>query len=90
MSKSHMHLSREYFGGVGAIAGDVVAAGVVMLTDRLIAVVNMTDGDTLTSEFTITADDTINNAGGTSTAADFLLVVVDRQDERGYTGAERT
>lgn len=89
MTASHSNQSRHYFGAVGAAAGDVVAAG-VLVTDRLRAVVNMTDGDTLTSEFTITADDTINNTGGTATTADFLLVVVDRPDARGFTGTERT
>jgi len=89
MSASHSNQSRHYFGAIGAVAGNVVATG-VLLTDRLRAVVNMTDGETLTSEFTITADDQINNTGGTSTAADFLLVVVDRPDARGFTGTERT
>jgi hypothetical protein len=88
MSLSHSHQSRFYFGGIGAAAGNVVALG-VLATDRLRAVINMSDGVALTAEFTVSADDQINNTGGTSTAADFLLVVVDRPDPRGFTGAER-
>ena len=88
MSLSHSHQSRNYYGGIGAVAGDVVTLG-ILVTDRLRSVINMTTGVDMTAEFTITADDTINNVGGTSTAAQFLLVVVDTPDPRGFTGAER-
>ena len=46
--------------------------------DQLIAVLNHTDAAAivdLTSEFTITADDTIDNTGGTATTSDQLIVV---------------
>lgn len=64
----------------GAIAGDITATGIALL-DTLAAVIVFTGGDTditaivdLTSEFSITAADTINNTGGTSTASSQLLI----------------
>ena len=61
----------------GAAAGDVTVTG-ILATDHLIGVLHLDMGgnaeSTLTSEFTITAADTINNAAGTSTASDSLLV----------------
>lgn len=57
----------------GAAAGDVTVTG-IKPDDELVAVINLADAADLTDEFTITADDTINNAGGTSTATDNLLV----------------
>lgn len=65
---------------VGAVAGDVTVTG-IKTTDQIASVeaVEFAAGvpsavHGLTSEFTITADDTINNTGGTSTA-DMLLVI---------------
>lgn len=62
----------------GAAAGDVTVTG-ILPTDHLVAVLHLDMGgnaeSTLTSEFSITAADTINNAGGTSTANDTLLVL---------------
>lgn len=62
----------------GAVAGDITVTG-IRAEDDLVAVFfhdpggpSLTD---LTSEFTITADDTINNTGGTSTAAGTVMVV---------------
>ena len=71
---------------VGAAAGNVTATGVA-LTDKLIAVHAVTvdtSGYTtavadLTSEFSITAANTINNTGGTSTANQLVLVQVAKQ-----------
>lgn len=70
---------------IGAAAGNVTATG-VKTTDKLIAVhsIAFTAGvpsavADLTSEFTITAANTINNAGGTSTADMIVLVQVARQ-----------
>lgn len=73
----------------GGAAGDLTATGVVLATDILRYVLNLTDSVDLTSEFTITADDTINNTGGTATTGDLLLIFVERRDARGYTGSER-
>ena len=73
----------QYIGtSVGAAAGDVPVVGGIKKGDKLLRVVVVSfdgDGDTvasadLTSEFTITADDTINNTGGTSTADSLVLV----------------
>lgn len=58
----------------GAVAGDVSVTG-IKFGDELISVVNLADGADLTSEFSITDDGTINNAGGTATDADTLLVM---------------
>jgi hypothetical protein len=63
----------------GGAVGDHSVGG-VKPRDRLVSVlfVDFTDatgGATdLTSEFTITADETINNAGGTDTTAGHLIV----------------
>lgn len=61
----------------GAVAGDHTVTG-IKLNDVLVCVWEqngvsglLTD---LTSEFTIKADNTINNTGGTSTATDVLIV----------------
>lgn len=58
---------------VGGAAGDHTVTG-IKLGDELINVLNVTVGGDLVEEFTITAADTINNAGGTSTVAENLLV----------------
>lgn len=61
----------------GAVAGDVTVPG-INVGDGLIQVVAIdpTTGvpTDLTSEFTITAADTINNTGGTSTSGDTVYV----------------
>lgn len=57
----------------GAAAGDVTVTG-IKAEDELVAVLNVTDLTDVTSEFTITADDTINNTGGTTSASKKLLV----------------
>ena len=65
----------------GAAVGDLAVAD-ILTTDELIAVVQyditgakgVADVASLASEFTITEDGKINNAGGTSTATDKLLV----------------
>lgn len=59
----------------GAAAGDLVVTG-IKLRDKLISVQLVSGaGANLVSEFAITADNTINNAGGTSTAAGVVLVI---------------
>ena len=67
---------------IGGAAGDITVTG-IKTTDTLLAVeaITFTAGvptavQGLTSEFTITADDTINNTGGTSTVGMLLLVTV--------------
>lgn len=60
----------------GAVAGNVTVSG-IKVRDSLIAVLHdTTDGVLvdLTSEFSITAADTINNVGGTATDSDKLVV----------------
>lgn len=58
----------------GAAAGDITVTG-IKADDVLKSVLNLTDGTNVTAEFTITADDTINNTGETATTGDVLLVV---------------
>ena len=68
----------------GAAAGNVTVTGITM-KDELVSVIKMDFTDAseaaadLTSEFSITAADTINNAAGTSSSGGFLLVTyIDR------------
>jgi len=75
--------------GTGTIKATLIAGGAagnhtvtgIKTADHLVAVlqVDATDASEtyadLTSEFSITADDTINNAGGTNTTGSGLLVV---------------
>jgi len=61
----------------GGAAGAHTVSG-ILLNDRLVCVWEQ-DGASglltdLSSEFTITADDTIDNTGGTATAGDTLIV----------------
>lgn len=65
----------------GAAAGDVTVTG-IKTTDKLVAVLDIAGTD-LTSEFTISAADTINNVGGTSSAASQLIVAYFSADSRG-------
>lgn len=59
----------------GAVAGNLTVTG-IRKGDKLISVQPVgVAAANLASEFTITADDTINNTGGTSTAAQFVLVI---------------
>lgn len=63
----------------GAAAGNVTVTGITT-ADALVAVLHLPDGGAiddmadLTSEFSITAANTINNAGGTSSANGKLLI----------------
>lgn len=60
----------------GAVAGNVVVTG-VQAEDELVRVLHETIAGflvDLTSEFTISADDQINNTGGTDTSSDSLIV----------------
>lgn len=66
----------------GGSAGDLTVTGITT-SDRLVAVTRLNRDataanvniDSLTSEFSITASDTINNAGGTATTGDALQVI---------------
>jgi len=68
----------------GAVAGDV-AVSKIKLNDHLVAVIMVTTTtaalDDFTSEFSITADGIINNAGGTSTDTHDLIVVWEAFDD---------
>lgn len=62
-------------GVAGGAAGNLTVTG-IKVGDKLIAVVDTeTAGANLASEFAITADDTVNNAGGTDTTGMDLLFV---------------
>jgi len=63
----------RWFVATGGGAGDITVTG-INLGDKLSLVLNLTDSADLTSEFSITAADTINNDGGTATTGDALLV----------------
>ena len=61
----------------GGAAGDHTVTG-VKVRDQLVAVIRHIDGGAisdLTSEFSISAADTLNNASGTDTSSDQLLVL---------------
>lgn len=60
----------------GAAAGDVTVTGIAT-TDVLKSVLDIAGTD-LTSEFSITAADTINNAGGTSSSGSYLIVAYEK------------
>jgi hypothetical protein len=73
--------SLVHFLATGGAAGDITVTGITT-ADRLVAVLNedATSGKVtdLTSEFTITAADTINNTGGTATTSNKLNVLFQR------------
>lgn len=63
----------------GAAAGNITVTG-IKVGDRLVLVQSLTAATAnIASEFTVTADNTINNTGGTSTATQTVLVVWERQ-----------
>lgn len=70
----------------GAAAGNITVAG-IKKGDRIITVLAVSaPGANLASQFTATADNTINNTGGTSTAGVVAVLV---QWEKG-TGTGRS
>lgn len=72
----------------GAAAGNLTVLG-IKLGDKLLLVQPVTAvGANLASEFTITAADTINNTGGTSTAGVVAVLVtwLARSAKLGYAG----
>jgi len=78
--------SQFQFIGAGAAAGNVVCNGVLVAKDRILHVQGitlsgalLTDSDDYTSEFSVSADNQINNTGGTSTSGRILFVTVARK-----------
>lgn len=91
MSLSHTDLEIVQNAVAGAVAGNVTVTGIAV-NDVLKSVVGFTLGEAapntiavldLTSEFSITAADTINNTGGTSSATGILFVTYLAADTRG-------
>jgi hypothetical protein len=75
MSETHLDLALRTRTVAGATAGNLTVAG-IRVGDALKAVQRVdAAGANLVEEFTITADNTINNAGGTSTATGVVLVI---------------
>lgn len=73
------------FMGAGAAAGNQVVTGVVKARDTLVQVTHVVLSGVLlksfndyTNEYTISADNQINNTGGTSSAGGILFVTVAR------------
>jgi hypothetical protein len=70
----------------GGAAGDHTVTG-IKTTDYLLSVMHWTPTTLvpadLTSEFTISAANTINNTGGTATTGDFLVVYYIEADPLG-------
>jgi hypothetical protein len=58
----------------GAAAGNISVNG-IRTRDILNAVIDLTTGYARTAEFTISASDTINNTGGTTTSGHRVLVI---------------
>lgn len=91
MSASHTDLSVVTKVVAGAAAGDVTVTGIT-IRDKLKAVVGFTLSEgapntinvlDLTDEFSISAADTINNDGGTSSANGILFVTYIAADPLG-------
>jgi hypothetical protein len=66
------------FVAAGAVAGNMTVTGIVV-GDIIRIVQDLTTGDNLATEFTVTAADTINNTGGTSTNGHAVLVIWQRR-----------
>lgn len=62
----------------GAAAGALTVTD-IQLYDNLILVQDLTTGHNLAYEFTITADNTIDNTGGTSTNGHAVIVVWEKR-----------
>lgn len=77
----------KMFQVAGAAAGNITVSG-VLAADKIVGVsaFGVTEGTpntfsgilNLTSEFTVTADNTINNTSGTSTSGKLVTVLVER------------
>jgi len=75
----------------GAAAGNVTVTG-IKKDDKLIMVQQVNAaGASLTTQFSVTADDTINNTGGTVTTGMTLLVLWEvTNTRRGSLGVNRS
>ena len=71
----------------GGAAGDITVTGITT-DDDLVGVIEFASGvpTDRTAEFTITATNTINNTGGTSTAGDTLVVTYTRRGNYDHMG----
>jgi hypothetical protein len=74
------------FAAIPGVAGNLVCTGVLLAKDRLLQVLAITHttgtptaAADLTSEFTISADNQINNTGGTATTGRMVWVLVARK-----------
>lgn len=72
----------------GGAAGDITVTGIesqdeLVSVTHLSSATNVLSTEDLTDEFSVTADDTINNTGGTSTADGALLVVWNKKSPYG-------
>jgi adhesin HecA-like repeat protein len=83
VSETHHDNSLRSRTVAGAVAGNLTVAGIK--TTDVLKVVHLVSaaGPNLVAEFTITAADTINNTGGTSTAGGVVLVQWYAADPRG-------
>lgn len=83
MSESHLDLALRTAVVAGAAAGNITVAG-IKPGDVLKAVQRVdAAAANLVDEFTITADNTINNTGGTVTTGQVLLIIWIASDARG-------
>lgn len=86
MAKSHSDSALQMRAVAGAAAGNITVTG-IKPGDVLLGVVGFVISggapNNKTDEFTITAANTINNTGGTSTAGSTLFVFWWSQDSRG-------
>ncbi len=82
---THLHLASDSAVVAGAAAGDITVTGIKFLPTDALVMVQRIDaaGANLVGEFEITADDTINNAGGTDTTLFLLLVTWNRANPVG-------
>ena len=79
-------IAQYTFVAVPGAAGSLTCTGVSLLKDRILHVMKVahtsgvpTGASDLTSEFSITADNTIDNTSGTSTSNALLFVTVARK-----------
>ena len=71
------------FAGGAAGAHTVLSPVTLKIGDVIKSVLNLTDSVDLTSEFSITANDTIDNTGGTATTGDDLLILFIQSSDYG-------
>lgn len=74
MGEFHSDLAIHLFSLAGGSAGNHTVTG-IKVGDKIRTVMEVTNHADLTDEFTVTADNTINNTGGTDTTGDDLHVL---------------